>query len=241
MKKNKVLLVVLALFMVLASCGNGTTGGAFDPAVLQGTWRWVLGTMGGVPDYDVVITADTLKWAGDAPATITSVTETHISLSYPNGYEPSIPYVYYNNTLMLRGGDGIWQQRERLTSGYNLDNRRYITVTGIPAEYDGMYMIFRAERRDQFRDMDIWGVQGNNSSGDMILPQISNGSVEIPVWYTGSETFGSPVFSLYFYVYDRSAIKNLDEPWQKLFTTPSISFSSDRTATVPFSSLRLRN
>jgi len=88
------------------------------PVSLQGTYRFNIGEHANNPDYDVIITANTLSWSGNLYI-VTNVTDTYITIIAnpdPNHeyHNVSIPYELDDNILKLQSGDSLWQEREKL-------------------------------------------------------------------------------------------------------------------------------
>ena len=102
------------------------------------------------------------------------------------------------------------------------------TITNIPAEYNGKYAIFCARGGNQ-SGYRIWGIQGNDAGGNMILTKINNGKAVIPLedtstWdkYKGNDTFTDGV---YVGIYGTETIANLNAPRLDMAAFASVKFS----------------
>ena len=111
-----------------------------------------------------------------------------------------------------------------------------ISLKDIPSQYNGKYAIFAAWGHTDSRP-DLWGIEGNDASGNMILTKINNGRVDIPVqastdtyWgkYTGNHTYGDGLNggNVFISIYEASAIYNLDVPRLAVFGVPQLTFAS---------------
>jgi hypothetical protein len=109
------------------------------------------------------------------------------------------------------------------------------TLKDIPSQYNGKYAIFVAFRHTDSRP-ELWGIQGDDANGNMILTKIENGRVDIPLqsstaqWgkYTGNHTYEDGLNGgiLFISIYEASAIYNLDAPDLATFGVPQVTFTS---------------
>jgi len=106
---------------------------------------------------------------------------------------------------------------------HGLEKKGTITITDIPSQYNGKYAIFYARS-----PYDVWGIQGNDSNGNMVLTKISDGKVSIPVttYNSGNDTFKDASL----YVYESSTIYNLDVPRLDIANFASIKFADGNAA-----------
>jgi len=105
------------------------------------------------------------------------------------------------------------------------------TITDIPAAYNGKYALFGARDQSGFR---IWGTQGDDASGNMILTKINNGKAVIPLedsstWetYKGNDTFitnWSANQGVWVAIYGTETIFNLDAPRLDMASFASVKF-----------------
>ena len=106
------------------------------------------------------------------------------------------------------------------------------TLTNIPSQYDGKYMVLRAERIGA----DIFGAERlNTSTGVAIASRISNGRVSIPLWSVhrgGGEiirNFGNHVMEeLEIYIIDSANYNFFDDDDNKIIDY--LEFSSVRSS-----------
>jgi hypothetical protein len=111
------------------------------------------------------------------------------------------------------------------------------TLKDIPRQYNGNYAIFRAIGRGQ---IDVWGYQGRDTSGKLILTKIENGRVVIPLiadsdsgssWftynYTGNDTYSTGYDGgVHINFYEASSVESLNELTLLYGFIPSITFSN---------------
>jgi hypothetical protein len=82
------------------------------PTTLQGTYRFTTGDIANNPEYDIVITENTLTWSGEGPYVVKSVTETHITIIMEEEF--TIEYELSGNILRVKDGKGSWQERQKI-------------------------------------------------------------------------------------------------------------------------------
>jgi hypothetical protein len=84
------------------------------PTTLQGTYRFTTGDFANNPEYDIVITENTLTWSGEGPYVVKSVTETNITIIMEEEIEFPVEYELSGNILRLRDGRGGWHERQKI-------------------------------------------------------------------------------------------------------------------------------
>ena len=132
-----------------------------------------------------------------------------------------------------------------------------LTVTDIPAQYNGKYALFRYQKYNATGSgqVIIWG-SNTTDWYNAILTQIKNGSVDLPLktsqgqTYEGTETLNRRVVSgspeadrLFLQIFENGNISNLSTEMSSerhllAGDFPTISFTNGR-ATVSFTALRV--
>jgi len=109
------------------------------------------------------------------------------------------------------------------TPFHGLEKKGTINITDIPSQYNGKYAIFVASS-----PYDVWGIQGNDSNGNMILTKISDGKAAIPVstHNNGNDTFKDAFIK----IYEPSVIESLNVTGLDTAFFASIKFSNGDAA-----------
>jgi hypothetical protein len=96
------------------------------------------------------------------------------------------------------------------------NNVGVFTLTGIPKEYDGKFVFLYGGRRDLIGVEKINSITKDFSTLNVILPKISNGVVNIPLWNmdeNNSRYSGNHSFFISIIIYEKSnlSLDNIDD------------------------------
>jgi len=106
---------------------------------------------------------------------------------------------------------------------HGVEKKGTITIADIPSQYNGKYAIFFAHS-----PYDVYGTQGNDSKGNMVLTKISDGKAAIPVstYNNGNDTFKNA----YVKIYEPASIYNLDVSSLETVMFGSVKFTNGDAA-----------
>jgi len=125
------------------------------------------------------------------------------------------------NQVKFTNGSAVKSWNDSAMHG--LAKKGTITITDIPSQYNGKYAIFRA-----LSPYLVWGTQGNDGNGNMVLTKISDGKATIPVsTYNGGN---DSLKDASVFIYESSAVESLNVSSLDVANFASIKFADGNAA-----------